>query len=128
MIEKFLQIRQPVVLISLGSPAASLGVKNAHSLHTSLSTGMHRETKRVFVVRGTDRGRKAWYCVLLVDDPETIRIYKEKTQGEQGGTLTVDVTDYGEVLKSGFGEEPPQEVKDWLNRVLNGIEILPYQT
>ncbi len=80
------------------------------------------------LTRGTDRGRKAWHYVLLVDDPETIRIFKEKTQGKLGGILTMDVTDYGEVLKSGFGEEPPQEVKDWLTRVKKGIEILPHQT
>ena len=83
-----------------------------------------REAKRIFIVNG----RKAWYYVLLVDDPETIRIFKEKTQGELEGTLSIDVTDYGVVLKSGFGEEPPQEVKDWVTRVQNGNEILPYQT
>ncbi len=87
-----------------------------------------REAKRMFLVRGTDKGRKAWHYVLLVDDPETIRIFKEKTQGEQRGTQTADVTDYGVILKSGFGEEPPQEAKDWLTRVKKGIEILPYQT
>ncbi len=87
-----------------------------------------REINRIFLTRGTDGGRKAWYYVLLVDDPETIRIFKEKTQGELEGTLSIDVTDYGVVLKSGFGEEPPQEVKDWITRVKKGIEILPYQT
>ena len=81
------------------------------------------------LTRGTDRGRKAWHYVLLVDDPETIRIFKEKIQGEQRGMWQIaDVADYGEVLKSGFGEEPPQEAKDWLTRVKKGIEILPYQT
>ncbi len=87
-----------------------------------------RETKRMFLVWGTDRGKKAWHYILLVDDPDTIRIFKEKTQGELRGTQEVNLTDYGEILKSGFGEEPPQEVKDWLTRVQKGIEILPYQT
>ena len=87
-----------------------------------------RETGRMAIVRDTDKGRKAWHYILLVDDPETIHIFKEKTQGELRGTLTTNVTDYGVVLKSGFGEEPPQEVKDWLTRVQKGIEVLPYQT
>ena len=87
-----------------------------------------RDAKRIYIVNGTCRGRKAWHYVLLVDDPETARIFKERTQGELGGTQDIDVTDYGEVLKSGFGEEPPQEVKDWITRVYKGIEILPYQT
>ncbi len=73
-------------------------------------------------------GRKIWRYVLLVDDPETIRIFIEKTQGELEGTLSINVTDYGVVLKSGLGEEPPQEVKDWITRVKKGIEILPHQT
>ncbi len=99
-------------------------MKNVHSLHADFTFHRRRETNRIFISLGTDRGSKAWHYVLLVDDPETICIFKEKTQGKLGGTLTVDVTDYGVVLKSGFGEEPPQEAEDWLTRVLKGIEIL----
>ncbi len=40
-----------------------------------------RETGKISFVKGTNRGRKAWYCVLLVDNPETIRKFEEKTQG-----------------------------------------------
>ena len=43
MVEKFLQARQPVVLISRGSPAASLGMKNVHYLQTSLFTGAEKQ-------------------------------------------------------------------------------------
>ena len=32
--------------------------------------------------------------MLLVDDPETIRIFKEKTQGENAGTQTIKIDDY----------------------------------
>ncbi len=87
-----------------------------------------REVKRIFIVNVTNRGRKAWHYILLDNDPETTRIFKEKTQGEQGGTEDANLGDYGEILKSGSGEEPPQEVKDWITRVHKGIEILPYQT
>ena len=45
---------------------------------------------------------------------------KKKLQGTQH----VNSTDYGVILKSGFGEE----VKDWITRVHKGIDILPYQT
>ena len=79
---------------------------------------------RLYIVRGTDRGRQAWYIILLVDDPETIRIFKEKTQGENAGTQTTNINDYGKPIKSGWGQEPPQEVKDWLDRVHKGLETL----
>ncbi len=42
IIKKFLQTRQPFVWISLVSLAASLGMKNVHSLQTSLSTAERR--------------------------------------------------------------------------------------
>ena len=79
---------------------------------------------RLYTVNGTDRGRQAWYIALLVDDPETIRIFKEKTQGENAGTQTITVSDYGKVIKSGWGRDPPQEVKDWIDRVRKGLETL----
>ncbi len=76
-----------------------------------------RETDRIAIVQGEDEGKKAWHYVLLVNDPET-----KKTRGE---TLNVNLTDYGVVWKSSVGEEPPQEVKDWITRVHNGNEVLP---
>ena len=51
---------------------------------------------------------------LLVDDPETIHIFKEKSQGENAGTQTTNVSDYGKAISSGCGQEPPQQVTDWI--------------
>ena len=80
-----------------------------------------KNNTRIYKVRGKDRGRPAWHIVLLIDDPETIRIFKEEV--EQGH---VDVEDFGKVLKSGWGRDPPQEVEDWLDRVGKGLETLVY--
>ena len=85
-----------------------------------------RNVDRIFIVTGEDRGRPIWRYILLVDDPETIRTFKEKTQGENAGSQPIDLSDYGVVLKSGWGQEPPQEVKNWLERVQNGLEDLQY--
>ena len=85
---------------------------------------LKKTLSRLHIVRGTDRGRRAWHVVLLVDDPETIRIFKEKTQGENAGTQTTNINDYGKSIKSGWGQEPPQEVEDWLDRVFKGLETL----
>ena len=71
-------------------------------------------SKRVYLVRGQDKGRAAWHYVLLVDDEETIRIFVEKTQGANKGKESVDVANYGQVLRSGWGDEPPPDVRDWI--------------
>ena len=81
-----------------------------------------RNVDRIFLTTGkVGRGRPAWHYLLLVDDPETIRTFKEKPQGGN-----IEVSDYGVVLKSGWGQEPPQEVKNWMERVKNGLEDLQY--
>ena len=72
-----------------------------------------READRVYLVRGQDhqRGCLVWLYVMLVDDEETVERFKEAVR--QG---RVDVRDYGEVLQSGQGEDPPNEVKDGMER------------
>ncbi len=76
---------------------------------------------RLFLVRGADRGRPAWHYVLLVDDEEMARAFKTKTQGDSAGTLTIDVSDYGQVLKSGFGKDPPNEIRDEMEKQYNDV-------
>ena len=66
--------------------------------------------KRIKKVRATDRGRKAWRVVLLLDNDETVIRFIEKTQGEESGKHTVNLKDYGEVLESGWGEDVPQDI------------------
>ncbi len=65
--------------------------------------------KRTMIVTGTDRGRPAWHYVLLVDDEETIQTFKAKVK-----SCSVDVADYGQILKNGWGEDPPEETKKWI--------------
>ena len=60
--------------------------------------------------QGEERGRPVWHYILLADDRDTIDKFQELTQGEN----KIDVADYGQVLKSGIGEEPPQDVKEWI--------------
>ena len=68
--------------------------------------------KRVHIVPGTDRGRPAWHYVLLPDNKEeTKEAFRAQVQ-----TGNIDVADYGKILKSGWGEEPPMEVKEWAEK------------
>ena len=82
--------------------------------------------QRVYLVRGKDRGRPAWHYVLLIDDEETIKIFKEKTQGEAAGTETIDINNFGEVLKSGWGKEPPNQVRDWIEKNYTNTSITSF--
>ena len=57
-------------------------------------------------MRGEENGRKRWWYVLLVDDEETQDMFEK-----QVSTGNIDVEDFGQVLESGWGEDPPDEAK-----------------
>ena len=62
---------------------------------------------RIWKIRSKDKAR---YYILLVDDEETIREFGDKVN--EGGQ--VNVANYGQVLKSGFGRDPPEETEKWI--------------
>ena len=70
---------------------------------------------RVFKVRGNDRGRQAWHLVLLSSKSEE---YKEQFL-EKVKSGTIDVANWGYIIESGLGEDPPQSITDkassWMN-------------
>lgn len=78
------------------------------------------ERKRVFEVTGRENNQPKWSYLLLVDDDQTIQLFKERTQGENAGIHEINYEDYGVVIRSGWGREPPKDVKDWIDRVYNG--------
>ena len=61
--------------------------------------------KRIFLVRGIDRSRSAWYYVKVEDSEETREAFFEAIDSR-----SVDVTKFGEPLECGWGEDPPEEV------------------
>ncbi|OWZ24931.1 hypothetical protein [Wolbachia endosymbiont of Wuchereria bancrofti] len=62
----------------------------------------------IYLVRGKDRGRSAWHYVLVDKDKREMFLAKSRTG-------SMDVADYGEVLYSGWGEDPSQEIVDKIN-------------
>lgn len=58
----------------------------------------------VFLVRGTDRGRNAWHYVLVDKEKESDFSAKVKTG-------TIDVANFGKVLHSGWGKDPPDSMR-----------------
>ena len=103
----------------------SLSCKNK-SIDAPCTLGPHDtwlkilNSDRIFLIRGNDKGRPAWHYAVLVDDEETIRIFKELTQGENAGTNTIDISNYGQVVKSGWGKDPPNDVKEWMEEHYGG--------
>nr|XP_006825574.1 PREDICTED: ankyrin-2-like [Saccoglossus kowalevskii] len=59
----------------------------------------------VYLVRGTDRGQPAWHYVHI--DRSKFPLFMKNTQGS-----SLDVGDYGIMVKSGWGEDPPVDVRD----------------
>ena len=51
-----------------------------------------------------------------MDDDEIIEQFREKI-----ASGTVDVANYGFVLKSGWGKDPPNEVVDWIDKSYKAI-------
>lgn len=78
------------------------------SLKKRLSFTQTEETKAtdsVFLVRGADTsGEHAWYYVLV--DKNKRAMFKA-----QSGTDMLDITKFGKVLHSGYGEQPPEHIK-----------------
>ncbi|QKX02080.1 hypothetical protein [Wolbachia endosymbiont of Dirofilaria (Dirofilaria) immitis] len=62
----------------------------------------------IYLVRGKDRGRSAWHYVLIDKDKREMFLAKSRTG-------SMDVADYGEILYSGWGENPPQGIVDKIN-------------
>lgn len=73
--------------------------------------------ERVHFVKGKDKGRRAWYYILLTDDEDVIRQFHERVNNSSRRKLGLaDIARFGKVLKSGRGREPPNEVRDWIEK------------
>lgn len=59
----------------------------------------------VYLVRGDDAGRDVWHYVLV--DKAKLPLFKRMVTSS-----SIDVAEYGQVLYSGWGKEPPQEITE----------------
>ena len=91
-----------------------IAVKNKHEqivkllLECNADVGMEYKQnpeERIYLVRGKDRGKPAWHYVLV--EKVLLGSFLKKTQGGR-----LDVADFGIVLKSGLGENPPEKTID----------------
>ncbi len=71
---------------------------------SSFTDQVTRRSDLVYLVHGKDRGRDAWHYVLV--DQNKLPMFLKQIE-----TGTIDVALYGKVLRSGWGKEPPEDVK-----------------
>ena len=64
-----------------------------------------KSTERLYLVLGKDKGRAAWHYVLV--KKHLLGLFLKRSKG---GSL--DVADFGAVLRSGWGEDPPEGTTD----------------
>ena len=57
----------------------------------------------LYLVRGKDKGEKCWHYVMV--DKFKLPLFKEKLK-----TGSLDVADFGQILQSGWGENPPEDI------------------
>ena len=65
---------------------------------------------RIYLVRGKDKGKQAWHYVLV--EKALLPLFLRRTNG---GSL--DVADFGLILKSGWGKDPPENVRTNINEM-----------
>ena len=104
---------------SKGQTALYLAVKNKHKfivkslLKSEADVNMkynENASERIYLVRGKDRGKPAWHYVLV--EKALLPLFLRRTNG---GSL--DVADFGRVLKSGWGKDPPENVRKNINEM-----------
>ena len=91
-----------------------LGAKNKHEQLIKLSTENEADvtmgykensTKRFYLVRGKDNGRAAWQYVLV--KKHLLGLFLKRVKGG-----VIKVADFGDILRSGFGKDPPEGTTD----------------
>ena len=93
-----------------GSPCPAEGAFQNWKWDDAVRGEMRRNIR---LVRGKDKGRPAWHYVLLSSGDE------DHVQGfnAQVRTGTIDASDWGYIIASGWGEDPPDNKVDNWTRV-----------
>ena len=70
-----------------------------------------RPSSLLFTVCGTDRGRNAWYIVLV--ERKLLDAFNEQLSEDK-----INLNKYGHVIKSGWGKDPPNDILDKLEKCM----------
>ena len=97
-----------------GKTPLFLGVKNKHEQlikllienEADVTIGYKENyTERIHLVRGKDKGRAAWHYVLV--KKHLLGLFLKRVKGGR-----VNVADFGDILRSGWGKDPPEGTTD----------------
>ncbi|XP_022777644.1 ankyrin-1-like [Stylophora pistillata] len=67
--------------------------------------------ERIYLVRGKDRGKPVWHYLLV--QKALLPLFLRK--------IKLNVTDFGKVLKSGWGKDPPESVREEITETGNAF-------
>lgn len=81
----------------------ALLLNHVATLHPGYTWRKFRAGQRLFLVRSGDN--LSWHYIILDDNED-----KKKKFLAQARIGVVDLADYGQVLKSGWGKDPPSKV------------------
>lgn len=115
-INKQLREEQKAHGVDFAAVACEKNIDEPCVLSPKYTWHMKSEADRIFLVKGDDRGRPAWYYVLIEDDDEKMRLFTEKIQKTNDVERSIDLTNYGQVLESGWGEDPPNIIHDSIEK------------
>lgn len=105
--DKFAQARKQ------GDFASQKGVQKSRKNAAGFAEGVRKKRSDcVYLVRGKDKNRPAWHYVLVDKVKKEMFLAAAKS-----GSL--DVKDYGEILYSGWGENPPEDIRKKIDEEYN---------
>lgn len=73
-----------------------------------METNLNKFKKSLlYILRGQDQGKAAWYYVLLKDRVH-LELLNRRCQVDKG---PLPIEQYGKIIECGWGEDPPEDVK-----------------
>ena len=87
--------------------------KEANNIKKRVFKNKHpnNEYKELLLVKRTENGNPAWHYVLIEDDDKYEELKKLKKATD------ANITDYGKIIKSGWGENSPEYIDNHLKSV-----------
>ena len=75
-----------------------------------ITNNSKKDHLKLWIVRMNDKGRQCWHTVLVVDSKHS----KQEAFKADVKSGNFDLADYGHIISSGWGEDPPEETKKLL--------------
>jgi hypothetical protein len=84
-------------------------VNNESSFDSAIDPAKAGKADLIYLVKGVDAGRNAWYYVLV--ERLKLSLFLKALNDD-----IIHLENYGEILYSAYGDEPPQEITDKLKK------------